>query len=98
MRLPAGSGAHALLSPFTVPATAASGAVKSALTTAKSPVAAPYVWPDAVTGAPTKCGTLLAPADSARGADPGDSTVNKPGPELPAATATTMLASSRLST
>ena len=54
--------------------------------------------PVTVTGVPTKCGTVLAPAASARAADPGDSTVKWPGPEFPAATAKTMFASSRLST
>jgi len=43
---------------------------------------------DTETGAPTKCGTVVAPAVNARAADPGDSTVKWPGPELPAATAT----------
>jgi hypothetical protein len=38
---------------------------------------------------PTKCGFVDAPAVSAPGAVPGDSTVLSPGPELPAATAAT---------
>src|SRR5204862_281014 len=68
------------------------------LTTANSPLAAPKVLADTETGAPTKWGTVVAPAVNARAADPGDSTVKWPGPELPAATATTILAWSRLST
>src|SRR6266446_4003340 len=77
--------------------TTPSGAVSSVVTVAKSPEAAPMEgFPVTVTGVPTKCGTVLAPAPRARAADPGDSTVKWPGPEFPAATAKTMLAWSRL--
>ena len=41
VRLPAGSAVQAVLGPFTVPGTGASGAVRSASTVAKSPAAAP---------------------------------------------------------
>src|SRR5829696_290137 len=75
VRLPAGSAAHAVLRPFVVPETAASGAVRSDWTTAKSPVAAPYVVAPTRRAAPTKWPTVLAPAVSARCAEPGDSTV-----------------------
>ena len=76
VRLFAGKAEHAVLSPFTPPPeTTPSGAVRSALTVAKSPAAAPYVFPPTVTGAPMKCPTVEAPAVSARAADPGDSIV-----------------------
>src|ERR687885_327881 len=66
---PAGSALHARLSD--VPErTAWSSAVKFDETTAKAPVAAPTVLPPAVTGAPTKWFTVLAPAVRARAADP----------------------------
>src|SRR5712671_2154209 len=89
---PLASAEHAV--PREVPeSTAPSGAVRSAVTVAKSPDAAPMEGlPLTVTGVPTKCGTVLAPAASARAADPGDSTVKWPGPEFPAATAKTMFA------
>src|SRR5688572_1985294 len=90
----AGSAAQASPSTPAAPVTTPKGAVRFVLTTAKSPTAAPYgvAAPSVVTTAPTKWGTELAPAVKARTADPGDSIVNSPGPELPAATATTMLA------
>src|SRR6185503_309452 len=80
-RLPAGSAEQAMPRPPTVGAlvTTPSGAVRSSLTVAKSPAAAPTVLAPLVTGAPTKCGTVLAPAVSARAAEPGDSTVKRPG-------------------
>src|SRR5690348_8016565 len=71
---PAASAEHAVLSE--VPeSTTPSGAVRSAVTVAKSPEAAPKDDGGvvaSVTGVPTKCGTVLAPAASARAADPGD--------------------------
>src|SRR5882724_2630324 len=71
-RLPAGRAAQARPRPPVLFETTTNGAVKSLVTTAKSPLAAPAV--------------------SARAAEPGDSTVSRPGPLLPAATATTILA------
>src|SRR5260370_24634120 len=56
-RLPEGGAEQAVLNPFVLPATAFSGAVRSAATTAKSPITAPQVWPEAVTAPPMKCGT-----------------------------------------
>src|SRR5690242_12050769 len=82
------SAEHAVESPFVVPATTASGAVRSAVTVAKSPAMPGYVDPAAVMGVPTRCPTLAAPAANALLPEPGDSTVKRPGPELPAATAT----------
>ena len=54
VRLPAASAEHAVLRPLVVPATTASGAVRSADTVLKSPLAAPYVVPPTVTGVPMK--------------------------------------------
>src|SRR5215471_18952102 len=87
LRLPAGNAAHAVLRPFTpAPKTTASGIVRSEATVAKPPIAPANVGPpNGVMGAPMKCPTVAAPAVSARAADPGDSTVKWPGPELPAA-------------
>src|SRR5215831_21256165 len=92
VRLFAGSAEQAVFNPFVVPVSTASGAVRSAVTDGNSPITAPYVFPWLVTVAPTKCGTELAPAVRARAAAPGDSIVPNPGPSLPAAIATTMLA------
>src|SRR5215469_9866587 len=66
----------------------------------KSPTAAPMVVlpPDGyVNGSPTKCWFVLAPAVITLGARPGVSRVPAPGPEFPAATATTTPASVALS-
>src|SRR5919202_299865 len=73
VRLPAGRAAQARLSELPE-STTPSGAVRSAETVAKSPEAAPNVAPPTTTGAPIKCGAVLAPAVSARAAEPGDST------------------------
>src|SRR5262249_20289287 len=68
---------------------------------AKSPTAAPTVVlppPDGyVNGSPTKCWFVLAPAVITLWARPGVSRVPAPGPEFPAATATTTPASVALS-
>src|SRR4051812_19352714 len=55
------------------PEVTASGAVRSLVTVAKSPAAAPNAvgLPAMVTGVPTKWGTVLAPAVRADWADPG---------------------------
>lgn len=99
VREPAAGGAvlHAVDS--AVPArTAFKGAASGAAGTGKSPAAVANVVPPVVSEIPRKCPTEAAPADRARSAEPGDSTVRCPGPELPLATATTMSARSRLST
>src|SRR5205085_4003224 len=69
VRLPAGKAAQAVFRPFTpAPVGTPRGAVRSLVTTAKSPLEAPYTWPPTVTGAPIKWFTELAPAVNARAA------------------------------
>src|SRR5262249_60477846 len=66
----------------------------------KAPTAAPMVVAPLggyVNASPIKCWFVLAPAVITLGARPGVSTVPAPGPELPAATATTTPASVALS-
>src|SRR5207247_132263 len=61
---------------------------------ANCPRAPPKVpSPLTLTGIPTKCGSVLAPTVITLLAVPGDSMVADPGPELPAAIATTSPAS-----
>src|SRR5215213_185761 len=74
-RLLAGSELQAVPSPPTEPVTTPRGAVRSALTVVKSPDANPIVVALKLNGAPTKCGTVDAPAVNARAAEPGDPTV-----------------------
>src|SRR5207237_7814104 len=67
---PAASAVQAVLR--AVPeVTTPKGAVRSVFTVAQSSAAAPNTRPPVVTGAPTKCGPVLAPAAPARAAEPG---------------------------
>src|SRR4029450_6302370 len=92
-------GSHAMLSPVGAfvgaPVKTASGAVRSLVTVAKSPVTPAAVMPSTVIGVAMMCPTVEAPAVSARAAEPGDSIVEWPGPELPAAPAPTMFGRER---